>query len=728
MPPASTPPALPGSESSGSATTRFSTPTPPLTRCRSSAPVPCFRRLASTAAVCAVLAACTTTPPHGEQLRVARIENAVLPMASSALATGQIETARRLYERLLEFYPESVDARMGLGDVALADREASQAANWYLAAVAYAEAPAQRQAALLAHGRAALAAGDLDAAGTSFGHLIDPRENAPRAEVAWGYNGVGLVNLLAGNPREAVAALEQAVRRAPEEPRFQANLDRALRIVANYRAPETSSAQASTDTRTSTDAAPSGRDSDPAASDDVRVQRPQPAPRPPVSRPETAPPAPVITTPDVVEDELPDVPTPPQVADEPPAEPSLEDLVADSQPSRSTQDRSDAPEEPEPAAPADIEPAVLIDTLPGKPTPEPADIETADLEPADLEPADLEPADLEPADLEPADDAPGEATRGQPDPAVEQQPTLRDPQIAREEPPEMPQVPAGGESGAFVVRTPTGDYLQVGAYAMETRARDEASRLGDVTDLPVRIVDQDTGNLFRVQIGPLPVDGLPIDLADALRIDIDRLHIVERAETQTRSEPEPPDQPPSIAEDDLAFIVEDDLEYVVEDGLAYIEIGTFADYDIAANAASRLEARALPVEVSMESRRGAESRYRVRVGPLAADSLPTNLADTLPVDISRLRSVEPAAPQTRTEPEPPAQPLSVVENGLAYIQIGTFASHEIAAAVAAELETRAFPVELSKVSRGGAAPMYRVRVGPVVPDAVGRTLEALQQP
>lgn len=644
-------------------------------------------------------------------------------MASSALATGQIETARRLYERLLEFDPESVDARMGLGDVALADREPVQAANWYLAAIAYADAPVQRQAALLAHGRAALAAGDLDAAGASFGRLIDPLENASRAEVAWGYNGVGLVNLLAGNPREAVAALEQAVLRAPDEPRFQANLDRALRIVVDYRAPETSSTQTVTGTRTSADTAPTRRDSDPPASDDVRVQRPQPAPRPPVSRPETAPPAPVTTTPDVVEDELLDVPTPPQVADEPPAEPSLEDLVADSQPSRSTQDRSDAPEEPEPAAPADTKPAVLIDTLPAAPTTEPADTE-----PADIEPADTEPADIEPADIEPADDAPDEATAGQPDPAVEQQPTLRDPQVAPEEPPETPQVPAGGESGAFVVRTPTGDYLQVGAYAMQTRARDEASRLGDVTDLPVRIVDRDTGNLFRVQIGPLPVDGLPIDLADVLRIDIDRLHIVERAETQTRTESEPPDQPPSIAEDDLAFIVEDDLGYVVEDGLAYIEIGTFADYDIAADAASRLEARALPVEVSMMSRGGAESRYRVRVGPLAADSLPTNLADTLPVDISRLRSDEPAAPQTRTEPEPPAQPLSVVENGLAYIEVGTFASHEIAAAVAAELETRAFPVELSKVSRGGAAPMYRVRVGPVDPDAVGRTLEALQQP
>lgn len=478
-------------------------------------------------------------------------------MASSALATGQVETARRLYERLLEFDPESVDARMGLGDVALADREAAQAANWYLAAVAYADAPAQRQAALLAHGRAALAAGDLDAAGASFGRLIDPRENASRVEVAWGYNGVGLVNLLAGNPREAVAALEQAVLRAPDEPRFQANLDRALRMVANYRAPETS-AEASTDTQTSTDAPP------PATVD--------------VS------PTVVNTSPAVSpDDELIDVPAAPPVTDEPPTEPSLEDLVVDSEPSRPTQSRSRPQEQPEAAAPPDIEPTVLIDIQGVTPT-------------------------ADPVDSEPADDAPGEETAGQPDPVVEEQPTARHPQQAPEEPVETPEAPAAGVSAAFVVRTPMGDYLQVGAYAEETRALDQASRLSALTDLPVRIDEGDTGDLlFRVQIGPLPADGLPADLADTLGVDIDRLRNVDRVETQT--EPEPPEQ----------------LRSIVEDGLAYIEIGIFASHDNAEAAAVDLEARAFPVEVTKVSRGGAEPTYHVRVGPID----PNALAQTL---------------------------------------------------------------------------------------------------
>ena len=663
------------------------------------------------AAVCVLLAACTATTPHGDRLRVARIENAVLPMATSALATGQIETARRLYQRLLEFDPESVDARMGLGDVALADREAAQAATWYLAAVAYADAPPQRQAALLAHGRAALAAGDLDAAGTSFGHLIDPRENASRAEVAWGYNGIGLVNLLAGNPREAVAALEQAVRRAPDEPRFQANLDRALRIVANYVTPETPSAEASAGTRTLTDTASPRGESDPT---DVRNQEPQPALRLPLSRQEAPPPATVdasparvTTTPGVAsDDERLGVPAQRPIADEPPTEVSRDDVATVGEPSPSTQSPPDAPEEPEPTLPADIEPAVPIEILRVPPT--------------------IEPADIEPAVIEPADDAPSESTAGQPDPAVETPPTVQGPDEAPEEPPPLPRA-TGGVSAAFVVSTPTGDYLQVGAYAEEMRALDEASRLSDMTDLPMRIDEGDAAKpLFRVQIGPLPADGLPPVLADTLGVDIDRLRYVDRIPSQTRIEPGPPKQPPPSVQGNLASIVEGDPTYVVEDSLAYIEVGTFASYDVAAAAAADLEARALPVEVSTVSQGGAESLYRVRVGPLPPDSLPAHLTDPLSVDISRLRSVEPAA--TRAEPEPPEQLPSIVEDGLAYIEIGTFASHDTAAAAASDLEARALPVEVSKMSRGGAAPTYHVRVGPLAPDALAQTLKALQTP
>ena len=112
--------------------------------------------------------ACTLVPPESEHIRARQMEDAVLPMAATALETGQLETARRLYRRLLDVDPESVPARMGLGDVALRERETEAAARWYLSALTRAGQPAERHAALLAHGRAALAAGRLEAARESF--------------------------------------------------------------------------------------------------------------------------------------------------------------------------------------------------------------------------------------------------------------------------------------------------------------------------------------------------------------------------------------------------------------------------------------------------------------------------------------------------------------------------------------------------------------------------------
>ena len=159
------------------------------------------------------------------------MENAVLPMAATAVAAGQLETAHRLYGRLLEIDPDSAAARMGLGDIALERQESRAATNWYLAALEHAQEPQQRQAALLAHGRAALAAGQLEAARESFTRLTDPEESAPSASVAWGHNGIGLTRLLEGDLRGAVVAMERAVLLDPEEARFQANLTRALTML-----------------------------------------------------------------------------------------------------------------------------------------------------------------------------------------------------------------------------------------------------------------------------------------------------------------------------------------------------------------------------------------------------------------------------------------------------------------------------------------------------------------
>ena len=175
--------------------------------------------------------ACSLMPPQSEHIRARQMEEAVVPMAATALETGQLETARRLYRRLLVIDADSVEARMGLGDVALREQEAEAAARWYFSALARAEQSVERHAALLAHGRAALAAGQIEAARDSFTQLADAEENASRASAAWGHNGVGLTLLLEGDLRGGVAALEQAVLRAPEEERFRGNLDRALAIL-----------------------------------------------------------------------------------------------------------------------------------------------------------------------------------------------------------------------------------------------------------------------------------------------------------------------------------------------------------------------------------------------------------------------------------------------------------------------------------------------------------------
>jgi len=175
--------------------------------------------------------ACSMLTPADQRVRAEQMENAVLPMAETAVAAGQLETAQRLYGRLLEVNPDSAPARMGLGDIALERQQSSAAANWYLAALEHAEDPQQRHAALLAHGRAALSAGQLEAASESFTRLTDPEESAPPASVAWGHNGIGLTRLLEGDLRGAIAAMERAALLDPEEARFQANLNRALTML-----------------------------------------------------------------------------------------------------------------------------------------------------------------------------------------------------------------------------------------------------------------------------------------------------------------------------------------------------------------------------------------------------------------------------------------------------------------------------------------------------------------
>lgn len=188
--------------------------------------------LACNAALCVAAGCSMLMPMDSDRLQTERVEDAVLPMAEIAMQTGQLETAKRLYQRLLDVDPKSVPARMGLGEIAFRRGDSAESARWHLAAVAHAEQPEQRHAALLAHGRAALEAGQLEAARGSFAQLADPREEAPLASVAWGLNGVGLTLLLEGDLQGAITNMEQAVQRAPSEALFQENLERALAMFA----------------------------------------------------------------------------------------------------------------------------------------------------------------------------------------------------------------------------------------------------------------------------------------------------------------------------------------------------------------------------------------------------------------------------------------------------------------------------------------------------------------
>ena len=175
---------------------------------------------------------CSLMNLDSDRLRVERVQAAVLPMAEVALQSNQLETAGRLYRRLLDVDSESFRARMGLGVVALRRREAVDAARWYADALAAAQTPEQRHEALLAHGRAALEAGQLEDARHSFSQLTDPDEQVPQNSVAWGFNGVGLILLLQGDLPGAVEQMQQAVRWGPAEAMFQENLARVQAMAA----------------------------------------------------------------------------------------------------------------------------------------------------------------------------------------------------------------------------------------------------------------------------------------------------------------------------------------------------------------------------------------------------------------------------------------------------------------------------------------------------------------
>ena len=455
-----------------------------------------------------LLAGCSTMQPQ-KDLRAERIEKAVVPMARAALAAGQIETARRLYSRLRDAAPDAPAAYMGLGDVELALGRPSRAAAWYRQAAFHAEVPGDRHAALLAHGRATLAAGDLDSARGSFARLADPDEAAAPALAAWGNNGLAIAAMLDGDARGAVAWVRRAVHLAPDESRFRDNLQRAVAIAEAYRdgAPVAAPAGGESGERlpraylADAQALP-----EPARPDGVAERSPvAPSPAPPrevvpagnheapAERAQAAEPSPadeadeiaaaiaaIAETDAVAEPESPVAEAESAAAETATVVAEAATLVAETASTAAEAvTASDAPLRGNADADTGI---AATDAVPA------ADGDDVDVQPVSVRAEDVAEAPVT-ADLPVEDAAPavaeaaGDTHSGDTRPAGENTELL----------------PVG-----FVVRRGDGEYLQLGAFAVEANARRLAARLLQLTDLPVDIEPpSEDGHLHRVRIGPL---------------------------------------------------------------------------------------------------------------------------------------------------------------------------------------------------------------------------------
>ena len=605
----------------------------------------------------AILApACTLMPPESEHVRARQMEDAVLPMATTALETGQMETARRLYRRLLDIDPESVPARMGLGAVALQERDAAAAARWYLSALTRAGGPEDRRPALLAHGRAALAAGQLEAARESFTRLTEPSENAPRASVAWGHNGIGLSLLLEGDLHGAVAAMEQAVLRAPEEERFRANLNRALAMLSKFPLPEDSSSD-----RMDVDVPPVGpRDANWPERSLTK------APEPGVAQPK-----------------MPKL----SVSEDPPLTDSTPDSEGEEGTSRMGRldepPRTDIEEPEESGRPADDSVAVelpfsdesamaMVDRMSGTDASTELELESSDRLTVDKErPPDQDdgpqvedaPLELGAAEqiAEPVSPfataiqtqnraqralpkphrsavTPSEDTEAPPSESVaevgrvkgvgartNEQPPAEEAELAtqpakgkiEESGPtvwEVEESPAPGSPpprpGVVVVMENNLPFLQFGAYAKPANAKSVAARLRGLTGQAVVISDTEDRadlSLHRVRMGPIPSGDALLELIAGLEADGYRIA-----------------NPPRSSADDGIRIGQAHRPIktvlVHEAGEQFLQAGAYSERSTAETVASELQRLTdRPVRVSEVARSNGPPLYRVRIGPVESD-------------------------------------------------------------------------------------------------------------
>ena len=418
--------------------------------------------LVSAAAAC-LFVGCSLMPQNSGDLRIDEVQRALLPMARVALDTGQLETAKRLYQRLLEVDPESFDARMGLGNVAFKDRRSTDAARWYLAALTSASTASERYDALLWHGRSALDDGQLQEARRSFQALVEERERAPATNVAWALNGIGLTLLLDGDILGAINAMEQAVQQAGDEKMFADNLERALNMLADLRAGE--------------------------GDDSVATLSPTPS--------EIVPETPqALAQPSVAATEPPTVTEPPAADLTEPTLPTETETVEPDAQVVAAQEASEDVAEPAEVRDEEItEPAAVADQSVLQPPPtvqDPSSETAATAQQGDETATTVDQVSIADA-LEPSEPPTALPSTSTPPPPAPPPPT---------------------EAG-YVLQSGDGSLVQMGAFAVRSSAEAFAKGVGEATDAPIEVVE--SNGFYRVLIGPLAseaaLDAVERDLA-----------------------------------------------------------------------------------------------------------------------------------------------------------------------------------------------------------------------
>ena len=668
------------------------------------------RALAVTA--CATLSAlvpsCSLVPHQSDRLQIERISSAVLPFAEVALETGQLETAKRSYQNLLRVDPDSFQARMGLGKVELRRRAPAEASRWFISALASARALPERHDALLAHGRAALDAGQLEAARGSFARLTDPQEGASNEHVAFGLNGVGLTFMIDGDLRSAVTLMERAVELLPRDEKLRGNLSLSLRALAEQVAATSTAANEF------------------ATSDEAAGQPPRPppaagaAPNPELANAASRIEQAVRRFEDAAE-RLADA------ASQPPALPAGGNAPAQGAPTQRPRQndappRADTSPNPPPTPtsqqPSQSDAPPRADTSLGSPpTPMSQRPRQSDAPPR----ADASPnPPPTPAQQPHRSDAVPPAT---PSPSPQAAPAAVSTPASPPPADSSPQSTLDASVG-FLVTDSEGMFVQMGAYGTAAAANATTARLRRVTEQPVRVTEH--RGLHRVRIGPLKSrDGLQA-LMGALREagfgGVEGVKDAEMAQTEPVEPLTPPADQPATPPESIPAPEPKPSQVpasavrgfpVDVDGGRFLQMGAYGNRDVAETLARQLRnVTDERVRVASTELRNGEVVHRVRIGPVSEE------------DWGALAIALTAAGYAIDDPRPANREAFVArtDNGT-FVQIGAFKAHAAAASVARQLrDATDEPVSVTEAALANGASIHRVQIGPLASDARLATL------